>query len=116
MQGVQISNNFTAGLWTFLFNRSADNHTYTSLHLTSPLGVEETYKVTSFTGKTATLVGGSTGASIGVRIDGLSNTGALGQNIYFAMNNDAAIPVFGKVMYEAGASEYALLACEFDWA
>ena len=29
---------------------------------------------------------------------------------------DATIPSFGKVMSEAGASEFALLACEFDYA
>jgi len=116
MQGVEISNNFTAGLWTFRFNRSLNNHTYTTLNVTSPLNVTEMYKVTSFTGNTATLVGGSAGTSIGVRFDGLKNNGALGQNVYFAMNKDATIPSFGKVMSEAGASEFALLACEFDYA
>ena len=40
----QISNNFTAGLWTFRFNRSLNNHTYTTLNVTSPLNVTEMYK------------------------------------------------------------------------
>ena len=83
-----------------------------------------------------------------ITIGSLTNTGALGQNVYFAMNKgivqgydewqyqaeathasqyadtlglplartDASIPTFGKAMYDAGASEYALLACEYDWA
>jgi len=113
LQGIQISNNYTAGLWTFAFTLSADKHVYTAVNVTSPAGETTAYTVREYTGATAIFAAGT--VEHGVRLDGLSNNGALGKNIYLAMGKTATVPNFGEVMYEAGGSEWALLGCEFDY-
>ena len=70
------------------------------------------YTVRSWTGSSAVLSVGS--VERGARFDGISNTGALGKNIYVALGSNAQIPSFGRVMFTPGAAEFALLACEFD--
>ena len=45
IQGLQISNNYTAGLWTFRFDTSPDGRIYTGLNITSPLGTTTNYTV-----------------------------------------------------------------------
>jgi len=69
--------------------------------------------VRAWTGTTATLVAGA--VEHGALFEGLNGNGAVGKNIYIAISKDSTIPSFGKVMYESGSSEFAMLACELDY-
>jgi len=113
MQGLMISNNYTAGLWTFRFALSADKHVYTAVNVTSPAGDVTAYTVREYTGTTAIFAAGT--VEHGVRLDGLATNGALGKNVYLALGATATIPDFGEVMYTAGGAEFALLGCEYDY-
>ncbi|KAL1526972.1 hypothetical protein AB1Y20_015661 [Prymnesium parvum] len=112
MQGLQISNRFAAGLWTFRFAVTADKSAYTAVNITDPAGHVVSYVVREYTGSTAVFAAGTT--ERGVRLEGLSTSGALGKNVYIALGVDASVPDFGRVMYTPGAEEFALLACEYD--
>jgi hypothetical protein len=111
LQGIEISANFTRGIWTFAFTQSEDRRSYTSVKITSPAGEVSTYDVRSWTGTTATFASGAT--LRGARFDGLHESGALGYDVYIALGDRAEVPGFGPVMFNGG-SEFALLACEYD--
>jgi hypothetical protein len=113
MQGLEVSNNYSAGIWTFSFTISKDGHVYTACNVTDPTGTLTSYTIREYTGTSAIFAAGT--VEHGVRFDGLSNTGALGKNVYLAMGKDANVPNFGESMYTAGDSEFALLACEYDY-
>ena len=83
LQGLQISNNYMAGLWTFSFTISKDGHVYTACNVTNPAGTLTSYTIREYTGSSAIFASGT--VEHGVRFDGLSNTGALGKNVYLAM-------------------------------
>jgi hypothetical protein len=112
-QGIQISENYTAGLWTFAFGLSADNGTYTGVNVTSPAGAVTQYEVRSWVGSkdqgyTATLAQGS--ALKGMRA--ALGDGALGHNFYMAIGATEDIPDWGPVLNNGG-QEFSLLACEY---
>jgi len=112
LQGLQISDGYVAGIWTFSFTLSTDKKAYKAVTVTDPSGVASNYEVRGWTGTTAVLAVGA--SEFGALFAGIDSTGALGKNVYVALGSDAAIPRFGDVMHAAGASEFALLACEFD--
>jgi len=115
MQGIEISNNWTAGLWTFKFALSSSKTSFTAVDVTDPAGTATHYAISKFTRESATFSAG--GVDHGVRFDGFGHNGALGRNLYLALAKEAAVPAFGKEsLYTAGNVEFALLSCQVDGA